>query len=53
MPTWSEIPWETVIKVMTPLIALYAAALSTFNFFRAGPKLRFTVRPGMVLAPMK
>jgi hypothetical protein len=48
MPKWSEVPWGTVI---TGAVALYGAALSTFNFLRAGPKLRFTVRPGMVVVP--
>jgi hypothetical protein len=46
MPIWSEVqPWATAV------IALYGAALSTFNFFRAGPKLRFEVRSDMVLIP--
>jgi hypothetical protein len=48
MPKWSEVPWATLI---TGAVALYGAALSTFNFLRAGPKLRFTVRPGIVLVP--
>jgi hypothetical protein len=47
MPKWSQIPWGTVI---TGAVAVYGAALSTFNFIRTGPKLRFTVRTGMVLA---
>jgi hypothetical protein len=37
--------------VITGAVALYGAALSTFNFLRAGPKLRFTVRTGMVEVP--
>jgi hypothetical protein len=37
--------------VITGVVAVYGAALSTFNFLRAGPKLRFTVRPGMVVVP--
>jgi hypothetical protein len=48
MPKWTEIPWGTVI---TGLVPVYGAVLSTLNYHRAGPKLRFTVRTGMVLVP--
>ena len=46
--TWSEIPWGTVI---TGLVAVYGAVLSTLNYRRAGPKLRFEIRTRMVVVP--
>jgi hypothetical protein len=48
MPKWSEVPWGTIV---TGAVAVYGAALSTFNFLRAGPKIRFNVRTGMVVVP--
>jgi hypothetical protein len=48
MPKWSEVPWGTVI---TGLVAVYGAVLSTLNYRRAGPKLRFEVWTGRVLVP--
>jgi hypothetical protein len=47
----AEMVRGSVGAVITAVVALYGAALSTFNFLRAGPKLRFTVRPGMVVVP--
>ena len=38
---WSAAQWTAVIAL---LIALYGAVLSTLNFLRAGPKLRFNAR---------
>jgi hypothetical protein len=43
MPEWTA--------VAALVIAVYGAILSTLNFLRAGPKLRFKVQPGMVLTP--
>jgi hypothetical protein len=37
MPTWAI--------VITQVIAVYGALLSTLNFLRAGPKLRFKAEP--------
>lgn len=51
MPKWSEVPWGTVLTGITAIVALYGAFLSTLNFRRAGPKLRFEVRTGMILVP--
>jgi hypothetical protein len=48
MPKWSQIPWGTVI---TGLVAVYGAALSTLNYYRAGPKLRFEVQINMLTVP--
>jgi hypothetical protein len=48
MPKWSEVPWGTLVA---GAVAVYGAVLSTVNFLRAGPKLRFTVRSGMVVVP--
>src|SRR4051794_31345513 len=48
MPKWSEVPWGTVV---TGLVAIYGAALSTLIYRRAGPKLRFEIRPNMILVP--
>lgn len=38
-----------VWTVVTGLVALYGAVLSTLNFLRAGPKLRFAVRHGVIV----
>jgi hypothetical protein len=43
MPIWAI--------VLTQLVALYGAVLSTLNFLRAGPKLRLTVQTGVVVNP--
>lgn len=51
MLDWSPSNWDAIIKAATALIALYGAGLSTFNYLRAGPKVRLRVRPGMRLAP--
>jgi hypothetical protein len=37
--------------MITGLVAVYGAVLSTLNYPRAGPKLRFEVWTGMVLVP--
>jgi hypothetical protein len=51
MPKWAEVPWGTVISGIIGLVAVYGAVVSTLNFRRAGPQLRFSVRAGMVLVP--
>jgi hypothetical protein len=51
MPKWSQVPWGTVITGVTAAVALYGAVLGTLNFRRAGPKLRFAVRTGMIVVP--
>jgi hypothetical protein len=43
MPIWAI--------VLTQIVALYGALLSTLNFLRAGPKLRFKVQTGVVVNP--
>ena len=43
MPIWAI--------VLTQIVALYGALLSTLNFLRAGPKLRLKVQTGVVVNP--
>jgi hypothetical protein len=43
MPNW--------VILITLVLAVYGAVLSTLNFLRAGPQLRFKIHPGMILVP--
>jgi hypothetical protein len=41
LASWSAAQWTAGTAVIAFLVALYGAGLSTLNFLRAGPKLRF------------
>jgi hypothetical protein len=41
---WSLAQWTAGTAVIALLIAIYGAILSTLNFLRIGPKLRFNAR---------
>lgn len=45
MPKWSEIPWG---QVFTGITSATAIVVSILSYRRAGPKLRFTVRTGVI-----
>ena len=49
MPKWSEIPWG---QVFTGITSATAIVVSILSYRRAGPKLRFTVRTGVIKTRM-